>query len=451
MAEYVPNCGAGLFTSPCATQMDTVLSYCTTPQTAAAVRYLWWHCGQGIYVRVVDGAIAEFVPFVSGASNVRTPLKYAVRKRLSASEVKDVLVPESEFWDNYASAYGASDASKKTYDARQKPALCVDGAHVTFNKTVQELAPVLQASMQQVLGTEACREALNDENFEFVINVQSAAVRKDGKCPQTLDALPHDIFPHWLALQNKVCVLSLSASRECLDAVWPLKSEAALRAHVAHTVAMLEKPPFLKRENVATFRGAPSGLGTVPEDNTRLFILKLSKEVPHLIDAKATSNCTDLQLADLQLAGIQVVKFVRPLRGADASKVVPLYEQVARKYVLFAGHSSIAEVLDDSLASFFACGFCVIFVEPMNPVQAWFQHALKPWVHYVPVHKSKLVKMLEWLNANPDKADRIARQGETFARTVLSDVSTLALGAKLLQIMARPKKRTICDTLGFSF
>jgi hypothetical protein len=451
MAEYVPSCSTDCYVFPCVTQLDAALSHCTVPQSMAAVHYLWWHCGQGIFVRIIDGKIAEFVPFESTASNVRTPLKYAIRKRLSATEVGDVLVSEPEFWHNYEQAHGAS-VDGMSDDGMCADGMCVDGAcasgaRVTLNKAVQEWAPALRKSIQEVLDTEASREALCGETFEFVINVQSAAVRKDGKCPQTLQALPHDIFPHWLTLQNKCCVLSLSASPDHLDVVWPFQSEAASRAHTTQTVAMLEKPPFLKRENVAMFRGAPNGLGTMPEDNTRLFLLKLAKGTS-LIDAKATSNCTDLQLFG---AKEPVLKFVRPLRGADGSNFVPLYEQVTRKFVLFTGHASVEEVLDNSLANWLACGFCVIFVEPMSTVQAWFQHALKPWVHYVPVHKNKLVKMLEWLNANPENAERIARQGETFARTVLSDVSTFALGAKLMQAMAHPKKRTICETLGFSF
>ena len=61
-----------------------------------------------------------------------------------------------------------------------------------------------------------------------------------------------------------------------------------------------------------------------------------------------------------------------------------------------------------------------------SPMGEHFYNDLIPWIHFVPVKAdlSDLVSVLEWLKANPDKAEDIALAGSRFAEEKLTDEAT---------------------------
>lgn len=65
-------------------------------------------------------------------------------------------------------------------------------------------------------------------------------------------------------------------------------------------------------------------------------------------------------------------------------------------------------------------GGLVFKVASPQGYRQWYYHRLRPWVHFVPVKSdlSDLLPLVEYMRANDDFAERIAGQGQKFARSM---------------------------------
>jgi hypothetical protein len=58
-----------------------------------------------------------------------------------------------------------------------------------------------------------------------------------------------------------------------------------------------------------------------------------------------------------------------------------------------------------------------------TPTKDWFHDEIQPWVHYVPIHTnlSNLYDLYVWAETHPQQAQKIAQQGQEYARYHISE------------------------------
>jgi hypothetical protein len=169
------------------------------------------------------------------------------------------------------------------------------------------------------------------------------------------------------------------------------------------------KYPWGNKQNLAVWRGAPTGLGIVDTellDRPRTQLVQMSILFPQFIDARLTG-----------LYPGQNRDILGPLLGNPLS----VSEQLQYKYqILVDGHVSAF-----SRAYWELFSNCVIFKHE-SPWYQWFYSQLQPYVNYIPYEAdaSDLVEQLMWAMQHDEEAHQISRNANDFANNNLkhSDV-----------------------------
>lgn len=132
---------------------------------------------------------------------------------------------------------------------------------------------------------------------------------------------------------------------------------------------------------------------------SRITLCELSKKHPDLIDAGFT----------LLAQGGEHIPYLQTLK----SSWVPYTEQFNFKYHIH---------IDGNTTAYSASGWkffigSLIF-KPDSPWIQWYFGGLIPWVHYIPVRRDlqDLVELLHWAKSNDQKARKIAKNAQRFAR-----------------------------------
>lgn len=162
-----------------------------------------------------------------------------------------------------------------------------------------------------------------------------------------------------------------------------------------------KKYPWSKKRKLAFFRGSRTS-------NERDALILLSRKHPELVDAQYTKN--------------QAWKSPQDTLNAEPAKEISLEDHCQYKY-LFNFRGVAASFRFKHL---FLCKSLVIHVG--SEWLEFFYSALKPWVHYVPIHsyptEDDLKNLLNFLMENDNIAMEIAENGYNFIRKHLrmSDV-----------------------------
>jgi hypothetical protein len=167
--------------------------------------------------------------------------------------------------------------------------------------------------------------------------------------------------------------------------------------------------PWESKQNLAVWRGAPTGLGIVEAEllnYPRTQLVQVSKLFPQFIDAKLTGIFPG-----------QDGSIFDPFMGNTLS----VTEHLQYKYqILVDGHVSAF-----SRAYWELFSNCVIFKHE-SPWYQWFYSQLQPYVHYIPykADASDLVERLIWAMEHDEEAHQISRNANDFANKNLkhSDV-----------------------------
>ncbi|MEO0544738.1 MAG: glycosyl transferase family 90 [Pseudomonadota bacterium] len=79
-------------------------------------------------------------------------------------------------------------------------------------------------------------------------------------------------------------------------------------------------------------------------------------------------------------------------------------------------------------------GCCVLKVESQFGFRQWHYDRIKPWEHFVPVKAdmSDLEEKLDWVRSNDEDAERIAKNGQAFARTFTLESCAIE-GAEIIE------------------
>ncbi len=176
---------------------------------------------------------------------------------------------------------------------------------------------------------------------------------------------------------------------------------------------------WASRRNLVLWRGAASGIGTVPEDpggvndpevRLRVRMCLLLKDVAgtdvRIARPKSASNPDVARLDRLGVLG----SFMAPAEWASVKFAVDI------------------DGFSNAWSNFYTrllLGCCVIKVASRQGYRQWYYSDLVPWRHYVPVRSdlTDLKKRLEWCRTHDAEAREIAAAGQAFAmaRTVATE------------------------------
>lgn len=174
-----------------------------------------------------------------------------------------------------------------------------------------------------------------------------------------------------------------------------------------------------KKVNVAIFRGGATGCGFDETENQRLHLAVLSKEkeFDQILDAGLIVGPYKKYIFNSK-GKIGVLNFEKFLESHDLEKADRLSkkEQSNYKYILVVeGNVSAHRLATDMLYN-----SVILYVESQYTV--WFQHMLKPYVHYVPIKSdfSDLKSKILWCQKNDNFCQKIAENARNLALSLLT-------------------------------
>lgn len=184
------------------------------------------------------------------------------------------------------------------------------------------------------------------------------------------------------------------------------------------------------KKAVAVFRGSATGCGFTEETNMRMKAAALGRQYPDLLNAGLVSYNDNPKIHKTGRVGyIDSKKYnrfkVRP---------IPFNEQSKFKYLLHIDGNVAAYRLGVSLL----LGSVILLQESGS--QLWFQHMMKPWVHYVPVAAdlSDLIERIEWCKSHDAECEAIAAASLALGQKIMTREACEDYFAATLWALARP-------------
>lgn len=189
-----------------------------------------------------------------------------------------------------------------------------------------------------------------------------------------------------------------------------------------------EKSNWKDKTAKMIWRGATTGPFEMYEvDNwkklTRGRLVDLSTRIPHLIDAKFC------HVHPWKTWHFEDLKKVLPQAPTMSHK-----EQIKYKYQI---------VLDGDTCTYPGLQWRLLcnslLFKPASPLIMWFDKALIPWKHYIPVHQdlSDLEEKINWAMTHDEEAEQIAKNATCFAREFLSEKAIYVYCYKILTAYAQ--------------
>ena len=166
-----------------------------------------------------------------------------------------------------------------------------------------------------------------------------------------------------------------------------------------------------KTINKAVFRGGPSGCGYTVETNQRLHLVSLKSP---LLDAKIVGKGKTIDSQSIKFDPVHGLGMLNT--GIKPGNFVSMVEQSKHKYIIHVDGNVHAYRLLTTMMT----GSLVIRVE--SPYISWVDHLIKPGQHYVLVKPdlSDLIEKIQWCEAHPKSARKMARAGYEFAKRALT-------------------------------
>jgi hypothetical protein len=191
-----------------------------------------------------------------------------------------------------------------------------------------------------------------------------------------------------------------------------------------YTMSWRKKIPMLIWRGSTMQNALDSSTCYLTQENLQLFnrvrLCELSRDFPHLINAKFTSLVN----------GGEFLPYIQSLEGRRMSYL----KQIRHKYQM---------LIDGNASSYNASGWrffadSLVFKPDSNMVQ-WYFSALKPFEHYLPVKTNleDLVEKVQWARKHDAEAERVAHNGCEFARNFLKAINGEVYLYYLLQEYSR--------------
>ena len=384
------------------------------------LKYLYDWCRCGIYVRIQNGSLVMFCPFVNPqfVNDWHDDLKWVVNNRECTM---------SEYLD----------AKQQLTGVREKiihPKNWWANAHILCNVMPADIWGNFMVAEYKEFFMRLCTySSLPDAEF-FLNKRDFPQIRMDRARPF------YFMYPSSGDSSN-------GSNRECVKQHLPILSSyvtdgnADVPFPTCADFDVAKKPPdvnvvsWVDKRNVALFRGSCTGCS-----GQRLqlaFISKSWAESPDpdrrgVLDAALTSwNNRDSVTA----GGVVTFTHTRELK---LGKFIPQQKQVVYKYLIYVDGHSAANRLSFLLAS----GCVTLKVDSVAHLPTshlWFSKMLQPYVHYVPVASdySDLHDQIIWCQQHDSECEAIALNAREFWNQWLSADALLDYGTHVLREVAK--------------
>lgn len=261
------------------------------------------------------------------------------------------------------------------------------------------------------LNVVAERYSLPD-GFYVLAPTDVLILRKDGKEPW-IDVVggERNLFSH--NYKEFIPIFNGNSGDKYRDIPLPNYEDLQYLWNTESRESMSKKYEWDQKINKAVFRGSATGCGYSYARNPRLKSALLSKKYPQYLDAGITAMKEKLKIDEKEGVGYTDLK---KLGLGFVNKMNP-YEQSKYKYILHLDGNVAAH----RLAKFFLLGSVTLLAETGSML--WFQHLLKPYIHYIPVKKdlSDLIDKIKWCQNNDNECRQIANNAFEFGSKILTE------------------------------
>ena len=391
-------------------------------------KYLFHKFKKGIYVKIRNGALETFLPF----SNTTYVNEFAHLLKVSGSlqgffrrcngrhfKVGGYLMDPSRWYANN----------------------CL----LRFENPLQENDTnvcVLRDMLNELVRTHCIPD------IDFFVNKRDFPVLNKGKWEpynHIWGSEKHPLVSH--VYDNYIPIFSCSVPEHFSDVLWPCWDDwirvrsaediffSRSNNDYSHTTAHGVPRPtadhrlheWKNKKAMAVWRGSSTGSGTTPQTNTRVKLVHLATE-----EQLCGNLCIDAEITkwNNRPRKLETERCIQvPQWDAIRGKRLTWNQMKRYKYrIHIAGHGA-AYRLGAELGS----GCTLLIVD--SPYKLWFQHHLKPGVHYVAVQAdlSDLVEKIKWLQQNDTEAFCIARNALNFYNEFLNKKGILNFMANTLK------------------
>ena len=208
-------------------------------------------------------------------------------------------------------------------------------------------------------------------------------------------------------------IFAMSGHKDYLDVpIANYDDIAIIKGHTSWDESKIELD-FSKKKPIAVFRGGSTGCGWTAETNPRLRAVQLSKQYPDLLDAQLTTITGTMKIHKTRRAGRVNSKEFR------VGSRISFEEQSHYKYILHLDGNVGAY----RLAQWMLLGSTILLQESRSML--WFQHLMKPWIHYVPINDrlNDLIEKIHWCKTHETECKEMAEHARTLALKVLTKES----------------------------
>lgn len=393
----------------------------TTGSTSflSTLHYLYNVCRCGIYVRIQNGSLSMFAPFVNPhfVNTWHENLTWTVNgQECTYSEYLKMKKQQTGIIENTL-----------------EPPYWWANAHIICNVMPKNIWGDSMLLEYRQLLINICNSK-NVPDVEFFLNKRDTPqVRIDGRDPH--------IYMYRVNSQSQLSTLHsglmpiLSAYVGAEYADIPFVSVADIRVASLNNNNSHPNVPWNAKKETALFRGAATGPAD-PNINTRMILSTLSytweeetktddhiSEPVPLLDAALT--CWNIR--DKVSSGI--ISYTPICQIQHTMRVGKKYflnedEQLKYKYLIYVDGHSAANRLSFILSS--GCLMLKISSRPgITAPDLWFSKQLVPWVHFVPVafDLSDLKERIQWCRENDNECFYIASRARAFWECWLSENS----------------------------
>lgn len=376
----------------------------TSADVAHTFAYMFYKIKKGIFVKIVDGKLVNFLPF----NNVRWVNEYAVEIRFP-----------KEYNDDYERFI------RDIYPTSSQTVLPLNewvANNSIFRFEQREKENDNNVNILRDMFETLCVERKIQNDVEFFINKRDYPVlTRDATEPYNhlYGSRDRMLLSHYY---EKYCpVLSMSSNAEkYADVLIPTYEDWARAVYQdsgrRFAPAYREFPKIIvdavdwkDKKDMAVFRGSSTGAGPEMETNQRLRAVVMSELNPKYIDAKITK--WNLRPRKHEFYDTLRALDISPLRDTRVARALTLQQQVdAYKYILtLEGHAAAFRLTYE-----LSCGSVVLLAD--SYWKMWINAFIQPYVHYVPVANdlSNLLEMIGWCRDNDTKCTEIARNAKAF-------------------------------------
>lgn len=358
-------------------------------------KYIFHKFKKGIFVHIKDGKLYKFVAFCKA-------------NYINEFSSKLVVDPEYKSWGNMFEYIKQHTNQTYQIDIDTKYAWWANNGLIRYEKSKYE-QDIGVDYIYTILSKMLNKYQVSDCTF-FINKRDFPILKSNGTEPyHSIWGTDTPLVSH--SYQEYADILSMTGSKNYRDIpvpTWDDYNRETTKINVSDT-------EWVDKLDKAVFRGSSTGLGTTLKTNPRIKILKLAQDNSEYLDAGITKwnlrprkTITDIYYKTISKKIIDKYPIVPFLNYEEQSKY---------KYIInLPGHVSSFR-----LGTLFKLK-CVVLHIPNTEYYIWYEHLLKPYIHYIPLDKDlkNLVNQIKWCQKNPDLCKTIIKNATAFYNKYLT-------------------------------